>query len=463
MLTRPLRAGGFSLRLIATLAVPFLIVSIALGAARADGQPCAPGSFGANGFEPCTQCDAGTFAANPGATSCEPCAIGNFSFVGSSSCLSCGLGSYAPQPGAGTCTPCEPGRYADFFGSSECQACPPGYFADQSGQSSCLLCSAGTFAADPGSSACQPCAAGRYNEVLGAAACSECSAGTFSSEVGAISSQTCTPCPTGQFSGNPGAAACSACPRNSFAPDTGLTHCVACGCDDAVACTRDSCNAVSGTCSAPVVSMCQRIDVFFSGTVTYVDSPLAAATPLGAPVEGRFSYDPEAPDATPLDPVLGDYPNAVTGFGVSIGAGSLISATSPRGSMHVVNGGASGDVVAFQTSAADGLAGPPLGALPDGVRESYLLRLADAGATALASDALPTAPPDFSLFANRLASLEIHSPTEGTVYVDSDDVQAVPEPHAALRAATALAGLLALARRSGRAYPPRERSGTSSP
>ena len=212
-----------------------------------------------------------------------------------------------------------------------------------------------------------------------------------------------------------------------------------------------------------MVPACQPIEVAFSGTVTYVDSPLAGAVPLGAPVEGRFSYDPEAPDATPLDPGSGDYPNAVTGFEVSIGVGPLISATSPRGSVHVENGGVSGDVVAFQASAADGLDGPALDALPDGVRESYLLRLADPGATALASDALPAARPDFALFANRLASLEIHSPTEGTVYVDSSDVQGAPEPHAALGTAAALAGLLALARRSGRACQPRERSGTSSP
>lgn len=444
------------MRLIATLAVPFLVFSIALGAARAGGPPCAPGSFGSNGIEPCTQCDSGTFAANQGSTSCEPCAIGTFTAdVGSSSCQSCALGTYASQPGTIACTLCEPGRFSEFSGAFECQSCPPGYFTDQPGQSSCLICSTGTFAAEFGSSACQPCAAGRYNEVMGASVCTECSAGTASAEVGANSPQACTPCPAGRFSASAGAAVCSACPRNAYAPVSGLTQCLACDCDDALACTRDACNAVSAACSAPVVSTCQPIEVAFSGTVTYVDSPLALTAPLGDPVEGRFFYDPEAPDATPLDSTFGDYPSAVTGFEVSIGVGPSISATSPRGSVHVVNGGVSGDVVAFQTSAADGLAGAALGALPDGVREAYLLRLADAGGSALASDALPSAPPNFTLFANRLASLEIHSPTAGTVYVDSNDVLGAPEPHAALGTATALAGLLALARRSGRAYQPR--------
>jgi hypothetical protein len=203
---------------------------------------------------------------------------------------------------------------------------------------------------------------------------------------------------------------------------------------------------VSGACAAPAVPGCQPIEVAFSGTVTSVDSPLAGAAPLGAPVEGRFSYDPEAPDATPLDPVFGDYPSAVTAFEVSIGVGPSISATSPGGGVHVANGGVSGDVVAFEASAADGLDGAALDALPDGVRESYLLRLADPGAAALTSDALPGARPAFALFANRLASLEIHSPTAGTVYVDSSDVVDAPEPHAALATAAALAGLLALAR-----------------
>ncbi len=45
MLPRPLGAGGLCLRLIATLTVPFLILSIALGAARAGSPPCLAGSF----------------------------------------------------------------------------------------------------------------------------------------------------------------------------------------------------------------------------------------------------------------------------------------------------------------------------------------------------------------------------------------------------------------------------------
>jgi len=454
MLPRPLGAGGFYLRLIATLTVPFLILSIAFGAARAGDAPCPVGSFGFNGIAPCTLCDPGTFAANEGASFCEPCAIGTFTAdAGASSCQDCAIGSYASQPGTIACTLCEPGRFSDIYGAFECQACPPGYFSDQAGQSSCLICSAGTAAPEAGSSACQPCAAGRYSEVLGATACTECSAGTFSAEVGANSSQACAPCPAGRFSASSGAAACGECPRNAYAPDSGLTQCLACSCDDAIACTRDACDAVSGACAAPSVPACQPIEVAFAGTVSLVDPLLYSTAPVGAPVEGRFSYDPEAPDATPLDPSLGDYPNAVTGFEVSIGVGPAISATSPGGSVHVENGVLGWDIVDFEASAADGLDGPPFDALPDGVRESYRLRLADTGDSALASDALPATRPDFARFAIRSASLEIHSPSAaGNVYVDAYGVVAAPEPHAALASTTAIAGLLALARRrSGRA------------
>jgi hypothetical protein len=287
--------------------------------------------------------------------------------------------------------------------------------------------------------------------VLGATECTECSPGTFSADVGANSSQACTPCPAGRYAASSGAAACSDCPRNAYAPESGLTQCLACGCDDAIACTRDACDAVAGTCSAPVVADCQPIEVAFSGTVSLVDPLLFSTAPIGSPVEGRFSYDPEAPDATPLDPRLGDYPSAVTAFEVAIGVGPSIVATSPGGSVHVEDDILGWDLIDFEASAADGLDGPVLAALPDGVRESYRLRLADSGGTAHASDALPAAGPDFARFPIRSASLEIHSPSAaGNVYVDAYGVVDAPEPHAALAAATALACLLALARRTGR-------------
>jgi hypothetical protein len=439
------------LRIIATLIASISMVAFALGSAQAGGPPCAPGSYGANGFEPCFACDAGTFAANPGSTSCEPCGLGTHApSVGSSSCQSCEPGSFAAQPGSIACSLCEPGRFTDISGATQCQDCPPGYFADQLGQTSCLLCNAGTFAAEPASSSCQPCAAGNYSDVLGATACTECSPGTASAQAGANSSQACVPCPAGTFAANAGSSACGACPRNTHASAVGQTQCLACGCDDALACTRDSCNVVSGACTAPAVSGCQPIDVPFSGMVTFADPTLAAATPLGSPVEGRFSFDPEAPDAIPLNPILGDYPSAVTGFEVSIGGTGGIVATSPSGSVQITDGFGQGDVVAFYALAADGLDGSPLDAPADGVYNSFQLRLVDASATALTSDAMPAASPDFSRFASRTAQLEIFSPTLGASFVQASDVQSAPEPQAALGIATAIACLLAMRRASER-------------
>lgn len=433
-------------------ALTLLIVSFALGTAQAGGgPPCAPGSFGANGIEPCFACDAGTFAANQGSLSCDPCAVGTYaSSTGSASCQSCEPGSFAAQQGTIACSLCEAGRFSAFAGASECQNCPPGYFSDQRGQTSCMLCNAGTFAAESASSSCQPCAAGRYSDVLGATACTECSAGTASSEVGANSSQACAPCPTGTFGGNAGASACGACPRNTFASAVGQTQCSICGCDDEVACTRDACNQVSGACTAPVVSTCQPIEVAFFGTVTSVDSPLTSAVSLGSPVEGHFSYDPEAPDATPLNPIFGDYLSAVTGFEVSIGGDDGIFATSPMGSVQITDGFGQGDVVAFYAHAADGLDGSAIDAPTDGIYNSFQLRLVDASATALTSDAIPATAPAFSRFSSRTAQLEIFSPSLGALFVAASDVQSAPEPQTALGIATALACLLAMVRASER-------------
>lgn len=437
------------MRFIAALIASISMASFALGAAQAGAPPCAPGSYGAFGSEPCFACDAGTFAANPGSTACEPCGLGTFaSSAGSASCQECAAGSFAAQQGSAACSPCETGRFTDFSGATACQDCPPGYFSDQPGQTSCLLCSAGTFAAVPASSSCQPCAAGQYSEVLGATACTQCSPGTASSHVGANSSLACAPCPAGTFAGDAGAFACGACPRNTHAAAVGQTQCSSCGCDDEVACTRDSCDVVSGACSAPAVSGCQPIEVPFGGTVTFVESALVGAMPLGSPVEGRFSYDPEAPDANPLNPILGDYPSAVTGFEVSIGDSGGIVAASPTGSVQITDGFGQGDVVAFYALAADGLDGSPLDAPSDGLYNSFQLRLVDAGATALTSDAIPAASPDFSRFANRVAQLEIFSPTLGAAFVQADGVQSAPEPDAALGVATAIACLLAMRRAS---------------
>lgn len=443
---RDSRFGGAVLR-IATFVFGLVLVSIAAGAAQAGGPPCQPGSYGANGFEPCTPCDAGTFAPNPGSTACDPCPIGAYaSSTGSASCALCDPGSAAPTTGSITCAPCEPGSVIDYAGASACLDCGPGYYADQPGMTSCLLCNAGSFAAEAGSSSCEPCAAGSYNETLGAASCVTCSPGTYSSEIGAISSASCTPCTAGEFSADAGASACAACPRNAYAPLDGATQCLVCGCDDATACTRDACHAVTGACSAPPVPACQPIEVAFEGGVSYVDPRLGSVVTLGDPVAGRFVFDPEAPDETPLSGTFGDYPNGVTSFEVAIGFGAVISASSAAGRVTVVNDWLSGDYVAFEAAAADGLVATPIDVPADGSAASYRMRFTDTDASALANDLLPQGPLAFGDFPIRWTSLEIASPTLGNLYIEAEPVADAPEPASLLAGLAALAAVVAVAR-----------------
>jgi hypothetical protein len=66
------------------------LVAPGIAAAGEFGIPCDPGSFSANGFEPCTACAPGTFSAFDGAIQCEMCPAGSFtSMSGSSLCVPC--------------------------------------------------------------------------------------------------------------------------------------------------------------------------------------------------------------------------------------------------------------------------------------------------------------------------------------------------------------------------------------
>ena len=431
---------------IATFVFAVCFVSLASIGAQAGGTPCAAGSASPSGIEPCTQCDPGFYAQYSGATACEPCFTGSYApNTGSTSCVSCDPGSYAPQTGMASCLQCAPGSAIDYAGAPSCLDCPPGYYADQAGMTTCLLCNAGSFAANGGASLCEQCPPGTYSEVLGALACSACAPGSASAQTGASSSAACTQCAAGTFAG-PASAACSTCPRNAYQPSTGAAACLACGCNDGIACTRDACNAATGSCSATSVPGCQPVEVAFSGTVTVIDARLASPVTVGEPLSGRFVYDPEAPDATPLDAHLGDYPGAVTSFEVAIGATSAITASSPGGRVSIENDWISGDMLNLEADDSDGLVSSAFPAVPDSHASLYRLSLLDMGGSALGSDALPSAPPAFSAFANRWAGLEVSSPTIGNMYVESYDVIGVPEPGAALGGVAGLAALRGIVR-----------------
>ncbi|HSJ98753.1 MAG TPA: hypothetical protein VLC53_16880, partial [Myxococcota bacterium] len=67
----------------------------------------------------------------------------------------------------------------------------------------------------------------------------------------------CTPCAPGTFTGFQGADHCDPCPAGTFAPDAGATECAACGCDDGLLCTVESCGASTGICSAAPDPTCR--------------------------------------------------------------------------------------------------------------------------------------------------------------------------------------------------------------
>lgn len=80
-----------------------LAAALLLAPTNAFAAPCAPGSFSDDGQDPCSPCDAGTYAASAGATSCRDCARHTISGPGASACVACGPDAYQPAAGSSTC------------------------------------------------------------------------------------------------------------------------------------------------------------------------------------------------------------------------------------------------------------------------------------------------------------------------------------------------------------------------
>ena len=122
---------------------------------------CTPGSSGPDGG-PCTKCATGTFKG----------------VIGSASCSNCGAGKYSPQHGAtdaSVCTDCGAGKYLGSQGNAaeaDCQRCVSGKYSTIQGA---------TVA-----SVCQSCLAGKYAELEGNTQetdCIECAACTSKREM----------------------------------------------------------------------------------------------------------------------------------------------------------------------------------------------------------------------------------------------------------------------------------------
>ena len=116
-------------------------------------NPCAPGSYCANGFQ--TACSANTYSA-----------------ANASSCINCAANANAPSGSSG-CT-CNAGYVGDGF---NCVACAAGTFASSS---LCLNCSQG-FYSNLSASVCTLCPSATYNMANGSGTCSACPANSWCS------------------------------------------------------------------------------------------------------------------------------------------------------------------------------------------------------------------------------------------------------------------------------------------
>jgi hypothetical protein len=108
---------------------------------------CAPGTYSADGWPPCTLAEPGHYVFNGGATS-E--------------------------------TPCDPGMFAAEAGDFECHDAPPGSYIDVPGATEALLCDFGTYQPRGGQRTCVDSPPNAYVDTRGATTYSDCPAGATS-------------------------------------------------------------------------------------------------------------------------------------------------------------------------------------------------------------------------------------------------------------------------------------------
>jgi Tyrosine-protein kinase ephrin type A/B receptor-like len=194
----------------------------------APATACAPGSFSASGFAPCTPCAAGSSQSLSGQTSCPPCAAGSSqSLSGQTACAACAAGLYQNLSGQTACLSCAAGFYQSMTGQDMCVACSPGSFADASGATMCLQCLAGSAAPDAASIACTACAGDTVSPDPGAALCQACPDGENADEAHTACVASPVACAAGSFSSS-GFEPCSACAAGTYQNLSGQTACLSC-------------------------------------------------------------------------------------------------------------------------------------------------------------------------------------------------------------------------------------------
>jgi alpha-tubulin suppressor-like RCC1 family protein len=187
--------------------------------------PCAPGTAGPLGGEPC-----------------RVCAPGTFSLQVSSSCTHCPRGTFQERNTSSSCLLCPHGKSTANESSAFAQVCremcSPGYFGasglaeskmvNGSEERACLPCAVGHFSALNRSHVCQPCDFHSYLEVTGRSSCNQCPDGHGTVARATTNASLCIPfCDEGSVSAT-GVKPCSLCGAGLSAPQLGLKLCLQC-------------------------------------------------------------------------------------------------------------------------------------------------------------------------------------------------------------------------------------------
>ncbi len=145
----------------------------------------------------------------------------------------------------------------------------------------------------------------------------------------------------------------------------------------------------------PCLPPSNHICVQITAQVVYVDDPdnlLGGQVYAGQTISGVYRYDASTPDSNPGNPGVGDYWHLAPPWGISVQAGNLTFATDPGNVYFLVelcnNWYGSDNYLLRSYNNA------PLSSAVTVDHISW--QLDDPTATALASDALPTGPPDLS-------------------------------------------------------------------
>jgi len=160
---------------------------------------CLPGTYadGLTSSAECSQCVAGKYSSENGATSistCTPCDSTQVSVAGSEECTTCQNGKYKPTD-AVTCADCKIGHFCQGGQAILCNenSTMVPYDRTDAGEQTDCVCNAGYTGLD--GATCTACEAGKYKIATGDAACIHCLAGQYSTAVGATSN-VCQSCPS---------------------------------------------------------------------------------------------------------------------------------------------------------------------------------------------------------------------------------------------------------------------------